>query len=66
MPKRYALGIAAALTGDDKPAPLSLDEMWKDARPDPDEKEAVMRLVEEARARLQNWVKSGFPDLEPE
>jgi mannitol-1-phosphate 5-dehydrogenase len=66
VPKRYALGIAAALTGDDKPAPLSLDEMWKDARPDPDEKEAVMRLVEEARARLQNWVKSGFPDLEPE
>lgn len=70
-PVRYAMGTAAAVAALDKPAldsngPLQelLDPLWQKASPNPDEREAVLRTVEEGRTRLRLWRDGGFPNLE--
>jgi mannitol-1-phosphate 5-dehydrogenase len=71
QPARYAFGTAAALAVLDRktlethtPLATWLDPLWKIASPDRQEKEQVLRLIEEGRERLQRWRASGFPDLE--
>jgi mannitol-1-phosphate 5-dehydrogenase len=70
-PVRYAMGTAAAVTALDKSAldsnvPLQklLDPVWHKASPNPAEREAVLRAVEEGRTRLRLWRHDGFPNLE--
>lgn len=70
-PVRYAMGTAAAVTALDKSAldsnlPLQelLDPLWRQASPNPSEREAVLRTVEEGRTRLRLWRADGFPHLE--
>jgi mannitol-1-phosphate 5-dehydrogenase len=70
-PVRYAMGTAAAVTALDKSAldsnlPLQdvLDPLWHKASPNPAEREAVLRVVEEGRTRLKLWRDSGLPNLE--
>jgi mannitol-1-phosphate 5-dehydrogenase len=70
-PVRYAMGTAAAVTALDKSTldsnlPLQdvLDPLWHKASPNPAEREAVLRVVEEGRTRLKLWRDSGLPNLE--
>ena len=70
-PVRYAMGTAAAVTALDKsvldsdvPLRQLLDPLWHKASPNPDERQAVLRAVEEGRMRLRLWRRRGFPDLE--
>ncbi len=70
-PVRYAMGTAAAVTALDKSAldsnlPLHelLDPLWHKASPNPAEREAVLRAVEEGRTRLRLWRADGFSNLE--
>jgi mannitol-1-phosphate 5-dehydrogenase len=70
-PVHFAMGTAAALAVLDKSAldsnvPLQelLDPLWHRASPNPIEREAVLRAVEEGRTRLRLWRDSGFPNLE--
>ena len=70
-PMRYAMGTAAAMAALDKSAfdsgvPLQelLDPLWHKASPNPDEREAALRAVEEGRTRLRLWRNDGFPNLE--
>ncbi len=70
-PVRYAMGTAAAVAALNKSAldsnlPLQavLDPLWHKATPDPAEREAVLRAVEEGRTRLKLWRDNGFPNLE--
>jgi mannitol-1-phosphate 5-dehydrogenase len=65
-PRRFAFGIAAAIAEKEGPAHLALEPIWKGANPDPFEQKAVLRLVEDARLHVREWVAAGFPDLEPE
>jgi len=65
------MGTAAAVTALDKSAldsnrPLQelLDPLWRQASPNPAEREAVLRAVEEGRTRLRLWRADGFPHLE--
>jgi mannitol-1-phosphate 5-dehydrogenase len=57
-PRRYALGIAAALeflgAGGRAPAAL-LEPLWEDSSPDPREKSEVLRLVVGAQSQLGRW-----------
>jgi len=69
-PWRYALGAAAALAfmdssvlgGGTRPATI-LDPLWHEASPDGGERRVVLRLVDEALARLRAWRAAGYPDL---
>lgn len=66
---RYAMGIAAGLETLNRggvPAAMALDALWNNASPDPDERRAVLSLVQSASARLHAWRDSGFPDIEAE
>jgi mannitol-1-phosphate 5-dehydrogenase len=70
-PQRYALGAAAALatmdrsTLVDRPAmETALKALWLDVRPPSSEEQAVFDLVDSARQQLQQWIASGFPELE--
>jgi mannitol-1-phosphate 5-dehydrogenase len=66
---RYAMGIAAGLetlNRGNTAAAAVLDALWSGASPDPEERKAVLDLVESASARLRAWRNSGFPDLEAE
>jgi len=66
---RYAMGIAAGLetlNRADTSAATVLDSLWSGASPDPEERRAVLSLVESASIRLRAWRDSGFPDLEAE
>jgi mannitol-1-phosphate 5-dehydrogenase len=70
LPRRYALGAAAALAHldpvnlDDKPlARATLDGLWREAAPDPAEKDRLMVLIETALEKLRAWRAAGFPDL---
>jgi len=70
-PVRYAMGTAAAVAALDKSAldsnrPLQelLDPLWHKASPNPAEREAVLRTVDEGRTRLRLWRDHGFPNLE--
>jgi mannitol-1-phosphate/altronate dehydrogenase len=70
-PVRYAMGTAAAVIALNKSALDSnlpfqelLDPLWHKASPNPAEREAVLRAVEEGRTRLRLWRADGFPNLE--
>lgn len=70
-PSRYALGAAAALGALERSALESiapLDEwfnpIWETASPDPAERQQVLACITQGRERLQQWIESGFPDLE--
>jgi mannitol-1-phosphate 5-dehydrogenase len=67
VPVRYALGIAAALEVAGCPGEPSafLDRLWAPSAPDGAERAAVMRLIEDARRRLEAWRESGFARLDP-
>ena len=70
-PRRYALGTAAALAMLD---PSSLERgvtaeallapLWRDAAPDPLEKEAVLSKIRAGQHRLRAWRDAGYRDLE--
>ncbi|MBZ5667347.1 MAG: hypothetical protein LAO30_22440, partial [Acidobacteriia bacterium] len=69
--RRYAMGAAAAVTqlnpsAFDPHLPLQklLDPLWHAASPGPEEKRAVVDLMEEGRKKLRLWRDSGFPHLE--
>ena len=69
-PKRYAVGAAAAfaalderfLDGGVSAADLAAP-IWRPARPDEAERNAVLAFIEEGRRFVCNWRKLGFPDL---
>jgi mannitol-1-phosphate 5-dehydrogenase len=71
VPRRYALGAAAALARLD-PTILAgqmsvgnvLEPLWREASPDPAEKGRLTSLIETALAELQAWRTAGFPDFE--
>jgi len=70
-PRRYAIGAAAAcaalsegvLDGRVRLAELAL-QLWSSSHPEQAEREKVLALVDKGARCLQNWRKSGFPDLE--
>jgi mannitol-1-phosphate/altronate dehydrogenase len=70
VPRRYALGAAAALVRLD-PAILAgqtpignvLEPLWQEASPNPAEKGRLISLIETALAELRAWRAAGFPDL---
>ncbi|MCS6827589.1 MAG: hypothetical protein NZ553_13320 [Caldilinea sp.] len=66
IPRRYALGVAAALLWLDIPQAQTetyLTELWRPARPDAKEERNVLRLITEAVHRLQTWMQQNFPKL---
>jgi mannitol-1-phosphate/altronate dehydrogenase len=71
VPRRYALGAAAALARLD-PTILAgqttvgnvLEPLWREATPNPAEKGRLISLIETALAELRAWCAAGFPDLE--
>jgi mannitol-1-phosphate 5-dehydrogenase len=70
VPRRYAMGAAAALATldpsflkSDVPAQTLLAPLWgKEASATADAKD-VLRLIEDARQRLRRWCESGFQDI---
>jgi len=71
QPSRYAFGTAAALAVLDRqvletdiPVTTWLDPLWETASPDKQEKQRILDLIEEGRARLKAWRDSGFENLE--
>lgn len=65
-PRRYALGVAAALAWLDirpEQAAAYLRELWRSHNPAPDEQTAVLSLVDEATRILQHWMDQKFPFL---
>lgn len=62
-PRRYALGVAAALALMEGSKEARLAQLWPGV-PEGSEKRAVSRLVREARRRLERWREAGFPELE--
>jgi mannitol-1-phosphate 5-dehydrogenase len=63
-PRRYALGIAAALQAlDTKAYPANvLPSLWVSAAPDPSERALVLTLVNAAMSRLRAWREAGCPE----
>jgi mannitol-1-phosphate 5-dehydrogenase len=68
IPRRFALGAAAALAAldpralDDGEAVESrLDDIWVSSRPDPAERANVLRLVQEGLGALCDWRRTGTP-----
>ncbi|GIL14050.1 MAG: hypothetical protein BroJett038_27700 [Chloroflexota bacterium] len=66
IPRRYAMGAAAALAAlrpdaAGVPAGTLLDPLWRDAQPEPAERQAVLELIETGQVRLRQWAASGFP-----
>jgi mannitol-1-phosphate 5-dehydrogenase len=71
VPRRYALGAAAALAaldqaflGTDQPARLRLEPLWDSAAAETPERHRVLDLIEGGRKRLNRWRESGFQNLE--
>jgi len=71
VPRRYALGAAAALAALDpaflsmnQPARLRLDPLWDSAATETPERSRVLDLIEDGRKRLNRWRESGFQNLE--
>jgi mannitol-1-phosphate 5-dehydrogenase len=69
--RRFAMGVAAALAflepstvEDDRFAASLLESLWSQVPPDSYERRAVMDLLDEGRARLRDWSRSGFQPLE--
>jgi mannitol-1-phosphate/altronate dehydrogenase len=70
VPRCYALGAAAALLRLDPatlesqmPAASILDVLWKEASPNPSERNQLLVLVETALEELRSWRAAGFPSL---
>ena len=71
VPRRYALGAAAALAGLDpsflrSEAPVGtwLEPLWGQVPAERYEKDTIVDLIEDGRCRLKRWCMSGFQDLE--
>ena len=71
IPRRYALGAAAALVQLDpailasqRPVRDILDGLWREASPDLAEKDRLMALIGTALEELRAWRLAGCPDLE--
>jgi mannitol-1-phosphate 5-dehydrogenase len=69
QPLRHAFGAAAALHILDPSLQKDdvaerLRAMWRMASPAEEEQQAVLRLIEQGRVRLESWRNSGFPNLE--
>ena len=70
VPRRYALGAAAALaTLDpaflkaDTPARALLAPLWGNEAVETKDAQQVLRLIEEAKHRLKQWCDSGFKEI---
>jgi mannitol-1-phosphate 5-dehydrogenase len=70
-PARYAFGVAAALAVWERTRPEVggstaefLGQLWSRSSPDEQEKQAVLRLIDDARCRLKRWRECGFAHLE--
>ena len=71
IPRRYALGAAAALARLDASFPRSeapvgtwLEPLWGEAPRERHDKDAIFDLIANGRRRLKRWCESGFQDLE--
>ena len=71
VPRRYALGAAAALAtldpsflSTDQPARVRLEPLWGSAVTETPERNRVLDLIEDGRKRLIRWRESGFQNLE--
>lgn len=70
VPRRYALGTAAALAaldqsvldGDSPLEPLLLP-LWRQASPEQAEQDAVLALIETGRLQMRQWLESGCKNL---
>jgi hypothetical protein len=72
VPRRYALGAAAALARldpsylrTDMPARALLAPLWGNETAGTKSAEDVLSLIEEAKIRLKQWCQSGFQELLP-
>jgi mannitol-1-phosphate 5-dehydrogenase len=65
-PRRYAMGVAAALTLiDASPSPARLlPPIWRGDEPDPDEVSEVLHHIENGCRRLNHWHDAGCLQLE--
>jgi hypothetical protein len=70
VPRRYALGAAAALATldpsflkTDMPARALLAPLWGNEALETKDAPEVLRLIAEAKQRLKQWGDSGFQDL---
>jgi mannitol-1-phosphate 5-dehydrogenase len=70
VPRRYALGAAAALAtldpsflATDTPARALLEPLWGKDAVETKEAQEVFGLIDEAKHRLKHWRDSGFPAL---
>jgi mannitol-1-phosphate 5-dehydrogenase len=70
VPRRYALGTAAALATldpsflkSDIPARALLAPLWGNEAVEAKEAQAVLRLIDEAKLRLRQWCDSGFQQI---
>jgi mannitol-1-phosphate/altronate dehydrogenase len=68
LPRRYALGAAAALVHLDPaildgqtPARNILDGLWREATPDPTEKDRLIAMIETALEEIRAWCAAGCP-----
>jgi mannitol-1-phosphate 5-dehydrogenase len=71
VPRRYALGAAAALVHLDgailagrAPVRDILDGLWREASLDLAEKDQIIALIEAGLEELRGWRSAGYPDLE--
>jgi predicted N-acetyltransferase YhbS/mannitol-1-phosphate/altronate dehydrogenase len=71
LPRRYALGAAAALAAVDPsildgetPVAIALIPLWRDANPEQGEQDRLIDLIGTALAELKAWWLAGFPDLD--
>jgi len=68
LPRRYTLGAAAALVHLDPaildgqtPARNILDGLWREATPDPTEKDRLIAMIETALEEIRAWCAAGCP-----
>jgi mannitol-1-phosphate 5-dehydrogenase len=71
VPRRYALGAAAALARLDpatlegrRPAGEPLEALWREVPPSQAERDRLVALIEAALVDLRAWRADGFPNLE--
>ena len=72
LPRRYAVGAAAALATwdrsaltEDKPVACWLEPLWDKAKPEAAEKGAILSLIEDGRQRLRRWISGSDLDKPP-
>ncbi len=71
LPRRYALGAAAALAQLDpatlegqRPVGNVLDALWREVAPLQAERDRLVALIEAAMVELRAWRADGFPNLD--